>query len=48
MGQLNALMGLLGHTIVSSAVILSLFLALQATDAATRMTPPPLVSLASV
>jgi len=34
MGQLNALMGLLGHTVVFGAVFLSLFLALQATDAA--------------
>jgi len=34
MGQLNALMGLLGHTIVSGAIFLSLFLALQATAAA--------------
>ena len=34
MGQLNALLGLLGHTVVSGAVFLSLFLALQATAAA--------------
>ena len=34
MGQLNALLGLLGHTVVFGAVFLSLFLALQVTDAA--------------